>query len=331
LTAAVLCAVCYGVATALQARAAVAGPLIGLLRRWPFLLGLALDVAGFGAQLVALRTRPLFVVQAAQAGNLAVTAIACVPLLGIRLRPRHWAAVLAVSAGLAVLGASSGPEGATEPGTSTRLVLLGAALLLGAIALVAARLGPPAGAVVQGVVAGLGFGLTALAVRSLPGLAPGGLLRDPAAYAAAISGICAFAAFAAGLQRGQVTTVAALTILGETALPAAVGIALWGDRTRPGWAGPAVLGFVVALAGALALSRFAEPEGTGRRPLLPTPPESADRRPIPPAPPDGVVPPRAISGSAGSRPSAPPGCPPDTAPTDGPGAPAPETRRPGSA
>jgi drug/metabolite transporter (DMT)-like permease len=259
LIAAILCAVCYGVATALQARAAVAGPLIGLLRRWPFVLGLLLDVAGFGAQLVALRSRPLFVVQAAQAGNLAVTAVACVPLLGVRLAPRHWAAVLAVSAGLAVLGASSGPEGTTAPGTSTRLVLLVAALVLGATALLAARLTPPAGPIVQGAVAGLGFGLTALAVRSLPSFAPGALLRDPATYAAAISGACAFVSFAAGLQRGQVTTVAALTIIGETALPAAVGIALWGDHTRPGWVVPAVFGFVVALAGALALARFAEP------------------------------------------------------------------------
>lgn len=258
--AAVLCAVCYGVATALQARAVVAGSLLGLLSRWPFLLGVLLDLAGFGAQLLALRTRPLFVVQAAQAGNLAVTAVACVPLLGVRLKGRHWAAVLAVCAGLAVLGASSGSEGATAVGTTTKLVLLAAALLLGAAAVVAARLGPPAGPIVQGVVAGLGFGLTALAVRSLPGFTPAELLRDPAAYAGVISGVCAFASFAAGLQRGQVTMVAALTILGETALPAAVGILLWHDRTRAGWAVPAVLGFGLAVAGALALARFAEPE-----------------------------------------------------------------------
>jgi drug/metabolite transporter (DMT)-like permease len=261
--AAVLCAVCYGVATALQARAAVAGPLLGLLSRWPFLLGVLLDLAGFGAQLLALRTRPLFVVQAAQAGNLAVTAVACVPLLGVRLTGRHWAAVLAVCAGLAVLGASSGSEGSTAAGTTTGLVLLAASLVLGAAALVAARLGPPAGPIVQGVVAGLGFGLTALAVRSLPGFTPAELLRDPAAYAGVISGGCAFVSFAAGLQRGHVTTVAALTILGETALPAAVGILWWHDRTRAGWAIPAVLGFVLAVAGALTLARFAEPPVRG--------------------------------------------------------------------
>lgn len=278
--AAVLCAVCYGTATALQARAAVAGPLIGMVRRWPFLLGLLLDVAGFAAQLIALRRLPVFVVQAAQAGNLAVTAVASIPLLGLRLHPRHWAAVLAVCAGLGVLGAASGPEGTTAIGLPTRMTLLVAALVLGAAALVAARLAPPIGPIVQGAVAGLGFGLTALAVRAIAGFAPATLLRDPAAYAAAVSGLCAFASFAAGLQRGAVTTVAALAVIGETALPAAIGVLLWHDRTRAGWVLPAVLGFVAAVAGALALARFAEPEAAPN-PAAPNPGDANPGAPNP--------------------------------------------------
>jgi drug/metabolite transporter (DMT)-like permease len=251
--AAILSAICYGVGTALQA----AG--VRRRRRWPFVIGVGLDLLGFVAQLVALRGLPLFVVQAAQAGNLAVTALACVPLLGIRLGARQWAAVLGVCAGLALLGASSGAEGTAGADLPTRYWLLAAAVLLGAGALLAARLKPPGGPVIQGVVAGLGFGLTALSVRAVPGLEPASLLRDPAAYAAAVSGACAFLSFAAGLQRGAVTTVSALVIIGETALPAAAGIVLWHDRTRPGWTVPAVLGFALAVAGALVLARFAEP------------------------------------------------------------------------
>jgi hypothetical protein len=239
--AAVFSAVCYGVGTALQAWGARRVPtgqgLVRVLRQWPFLAGVLLDLAGFVAQLVALRFLPLFVVQAAQAGNLAVTAVACVPILGIRLAAPQWAAVVAVGAGLALLGASSGAEGADGAGLTTRFVLLGAA----------------------GVVAGLGFGLTALSVRAIPALDPAALLRDPAAYAAAVSGACAFLSFAAGLQRGAVATVSALVIVGETALPAAAGIALWHDRTRPGWTLVAVLGFALAVAGALFLAGFAEP------------------------------------------------------------------------
>jgi len=266
--AAILSAICYGVGTALQAWGARRAPigqrtgarsLVRVLGQWPFLAGVLLDIAGFVAQLVALRYLPVFVVQAAQAGNLAVTALACIPILGIRLPARQWAAVLAVCAGLALLGASSRPEGAAGAGLTTRFALLAAAVVLGAGGLLAARLGPSGGPIIHGVVAGLGFGLTALSVRGMPTLAPTALVRDPAAYAAAVSGACAFLAFAAGLQRGAVTTVSALVILGETTLPAAAGILLWHDRTRAGWAPAAILGFALAVAGALLLARFVEP------------------------------------------------------------------------
>jgi drug/metabolite transporter (DMT)-like permease len=292
--AAILSAVCYGLATALQARSAReatggAGSLLGVLRRWPFLLGVVLDVGGFAAQLVALRYLPLFVVQAAQAGNLAVTALACVPILGIRLGRPQWVAVVAVCAGLALLGTSGGAEGTTAAGLPMRFALLGAAVVLGAAALLAARLRPPSGPIIQGAVAGLGFGLTALAVRAVPALTPADLIRDPAAYAVAVSGLCAFLSFAAGLQRGSVTMVAALVIVGETALPAVIGIALWHDRTRPGWEVAAVAGFVLAVAGALALSRFAEP-APEPPPDRPDPNEPDPSRPDPnepdPSPPD---------------------------------------------
>ncbi|WP_412738868.1 hypothetical protein [Krasilnikovia sp. MM14-A1259] len=267
--AAMLSAICYGVGTALQARGARRAPdaehagvrsLAGVVRQWPFVAGTLLDLCGFAAQLVALRYLPLFVVQAAQAGSLAVTALACVPILGIRLGARHWAAVLAVTAGLALLGASSGGEGVDGAGITIRIVLLAAAFALGAGAFVAARLRPPGGPIIQGVVAGLGFGLTALCVRAIPDVAPAAMVRDPAAYAAAVAGACAFLSFAAALQRGAVTTVSALVIVGETALPAVAGITLWHDHTRPGWTMAALLGFALAVTGSLILARFAEPD-----------------------------------------------------------------------
>jgi drug/metabolite transporter (DMT)-like permease len=267
--AAILSAVCYGLATALQARGVRSGGTapstdaeltLQVLSRWPFVVGILLDVAGFGAQLLALRGLPVFVVQAAQAGNLAVTALAAVPLLGLRLPASRWIAVLAVCAGLALLGASSGAEGTVSATSTDRLILLVAAVVLAVAGIAAARLRSRAGPIALGLVAGLGFGVTALAVRSLPSLAIGQLVRDPATYAAAVSGPSSFLCFAAGLQRGAVTAVSALVIMGETILPAIVGVVFWDDRTRPGWAVPAVAGFALAVAGALALARYADPE-----------------------------------------------------------------------
>ena len=111
-----------------------------------------------------------------------------------------------------------------------------------------------------GLLAGLRFGVTALAVRSLPSLAIGPLVRDPATYAAAVSGPSSFLCFAAGLQRGAVTAVSALVFMGETVLPPIVGVVVWHDRTKPGWVAPAAAGFTLAVAGALALARYTDPE-----------------------------------------------------------------------
>src|SRR5690348_12827109 len=80
LAAALIAALCYGIASVMQAMAARAasrrtpggraggralgqvdpGLVIRMLGQWRFLASLALDIAGFAAQLVALRRLPLF-------------------------------------------------------------------------------------------------------------------------------------------------------------------------------------------------------------------------------------------------------------------------------
>jgi drug/metabolite transporter (DMT)-like permease len=295
-------AVCYGVASVLQAIGAratrdtgtVDPRLLGrLVRQTPFLIGVLCDLAGAVLQFLALRRLPLFLVQATQSANLAVTAVAAVPVLGARLAARHWWAVAAVCAGLALLAASAGVGDPRPPGFGFRLALLGCLVLLALAGLAAGRVGRAAGAgrsggaghsagagrsggaghsagagrsrgsvagaSALGAAAGLGFGLTALAARSLTNLSPGHLVRDPAVYAAVGGGVVAFQFFATGLQRGSVTAVAAAVVVTETAVPAVVGIIALGDHTRPGFAPVAAVGFLLAIVGALALARFGEP------------------------------------------------------------------------
>ncbi len=263
LAAALGSAVCYGVASVLQALGARAtertgGGLVRVIGQLPFVVGIALDITGFLLQALALRGLPLFVVQAAQAGNLAVTAVVAVPVLRVRLAPRQWAAVGGVTTGLALLALSAGAENARPPGFGFRLGLLVCAVALVPLGVVAARL---AGAKADkgagvGVVSGLGFGVTALGIRALDTGHPFG---DPALYAVVVSGVAAFLFFTVGLQRGSVTAVSAAVVVGETALPALVGVLALGDHTRTGYAPAAVVGFLLAVAGALVLSRFTEP------------------------------------------------------------------------
>ncbi|WAL67316.1 hypothetical protein ORV05_05890 [Amycolatopsis cynarae] len=264
-----LAAVAYGVASVLQAVAARAVDtgeagvdprlLVRVLRQWRYLLGLGLDALGFVAQLIALRVLPLFLVQAALAGSLAVTAVAAIAV-GARLRAAEWAAVVAVCAGLALLGLSAQSEGSTPAGLAFRLALAIATVLLGAAGMAVGRAPERLRSPALGLIAGLCFGLVALAGRVLSTNSLLALVGDVALYVIAGAGVLAMLFFASALQRGSVTTATGLMVLGETVAPSVIGVALLGDSTRPGYTFVALLGFVLAVAAALALARFGEVE-----------------------------------------------------------------------
>lgn len=48
-------------------------------------------------------------------------------------------------------------------------------------------------------------------------------------------------------------------VAAETVAGAAAGLLLFHDSPRPGWVAAAVVGFLAALGGALALARYGEP------------------------------------------------------------------------
>ncbi len=268
---AVLAAICYGLATVFQARAAgraqrTAGIdprlLLRLLHQLPFLLGLALDAAGFVLSLAALRQLPLFVVEAIVAGNLAVVAVVAARLLHVRLSARDWVAVGAVCAGLVLLALCAGEQAPVGAGAGFRLGLLVCAVVLIAAGAAAGRLPDTSAAAVLGLVAGLAFGVVGVAVRVLPHLQPARLIRDPAAYALVVAAVLGFLCYLTALQRGQVTTATGPLVTAETVAPALVGVLALGDSARPGYAGVAVAGFLLSVAGALALARFGSLELT---------------------------------------------------------------------
>jgi drug/metabolite transporter (DMT)-like permease len=266
-------AVCYGVASVLQAigtrrtpdpgRAVGPRLLVRALRQGPFAGGIALDVAGWVLQVIALRSLPLFVVQAGQASNLAVTAVVAVPVLAARPTGRQWWAIAAVCAGLALLVSSAGKENPVPPGSWFGYGLLISVLALSAVGLVVGRTRSPARPAILGSVAGLGFGITALAARGLTNLSPAHLPRDPAAWAMAVGGVIGFLFFTAGLSSGSVTVVSAALVVAETVVPAIVGVLVLGDHARHGFVPVAVVGFALAVFGALALAGSEEPPSPG--------------------------------------------------------------------
>ena len=265
------CSVCYGTATVLQAaatRSVDAGSdsgvdpalLLRALRQWRYLVGIGLDGLGFVLQIGALRLVPIYVVAAAIAASLAVTAIVAAWLLSVRLSVMEWAAVAVVCGSLAMLGVAAGPEGSGHgpPGLGWALLVVVAAVFAAGAA--AGRLGDRSRALVLGLGAGVGFGVDEIAVRLIDTIDPtkAAFWANPAIYALAAGGAAGFLLLTSALSRGSVTTAVAGMVIGETVGPALVGVAWLGDRTRDGLGWMVVTGFVIAVAAALALSRFGE-------------------------------------------------------------------------
>lgn len=256
--------VCMGAATVLQAMGARMGPggPVRAMCRWPFIAGVAVDTLGFLAELVALRSVPLFLVEAAVASSLAVTAIVASRVLHIRLRRAEWGAVAAVCLGLALLVVAAGREGSGDGDATLRWAVLGGSV---GLALVGWAVGARAPirrnrAAVLGGLAGLSFGLVAVAARLLPEFTVPGILAEPAVYAVILSGIAGYLMLIEAVQAGSVTAATGAMVIGETVWPAMFGVIWLGDDTRHGLAPVAVAGFAVSIAGALALARFGEAE-----------------------------------------------------------------------
>ena len=275
LIAGVVSALCYGIASVMQAvavreasnrsqgQASAGGVDPGLVPRmlgqWRFVVSVLIDLVGFVAQLVALRRLPLFAVQAMVAANLAVIAVLSAAVIGVALSRREWLAVTGVVVGVGLLGTSAGAEGASHPGVVFKIALIAATGVVGLCGLVAARaLRDPARTLVLGTVAGFGFGAVGVAARVLNGFAPLTLLRDPAAYAVAAAGIVSFVFYATALEGGSVTVATSAVVLAETLPPAIVGVVFLGDTTRHGLTPVAAIGFALAVASAVMLARFGE-------------------------------------------------------------------------
>jgi drug/metabolite transporter (DMT)-like permease len=275
LVAAFASAVAFGVASVLQAvgsrRLATAAPgarlLLRLLRSLPYLAGLALDAAGFAASVVALRSLPLFVVESAIASSVGVTALVAVRWLGAHLGRRERIALAGMLAGLVLLAVSAEAEGAVPLPSAGSWLVLGLSVVVSALAVAATRM-PRARAVgVLAAAAGLGFAGTGIATRAVEFPDPlWRMLLDPLLWALALDGLLALTCYAAALQRGAVTVVAAVTLAVETLLPAVVGYAVLGDRARPGLLPTAAAGLLLTLGGAVTLARYSEVETPGVSP-----------------------------------------------------------------
>ena len=263
-------ALCSGTAIVLQAMAARRLPadvrldasLVGGLARDPvYLLALLLVVLGFALSFVALRTLPLFAVQAGRASSLAVAAVLSVVLLRARLRWTDGLGLGGIAVGLVVLALAVSPQDARTPTGGTTWFVVGATVAVGVVAALVA-LGRPAPwrGLVLAALAGAAFGILALGAHVVDVSDPARVLTDPVAWCAGLCGGLGLAVSALALRRAAVVPVTALMVGTETVVGAGLGIALAGDRPAAGAAPASVAAFVLVLVGAVVVARFGSPE-----------------------------------------------------------------------
>lgn len=222
-----------------------------------YLAALGLDLVAFIGVVVALGHLPVFAVQAVIGGSIALTTVAGARLADTRLDRTTRLAVSACLAGLVLVAASAGSDGRPVTSEVVDVVLVGSVLVLGVAVLVLrqySRAWPLA------LVAGLGFGGIALAVRAAQietgtGFSPALLLGQPGTYLVVAFWVAAMVGWSAALSRGSVGTVTAVLVVTQVVIPGLVGIALLGDPIRPGWGWPFAVGLAVAVLGVALLTR----------------------------------------------------------------------------
>ncbi|MCZ4123685.1 hypothetical protein [Streptomyces sp. H39-S7] len=286
LLTAVAASACYGTGSVLQAvgsrksarREAAAASTTGTTEHggpslsstakaavtWEFMLGTVLDFIGFGLGALAARLLPLFLSQTVISANLVITAVLSIRMLGIRLSRPEWISIGVVCSALVLLATAAGPEGSGHTSRATHWWLLVAAVtIIGAGSLLVRRLGAR-GAILAGLLSGLGFGALGVGVRVLDGVDPFDLptlLADPALYAILVAGIGGMYLHTVALQIGSINGATAALVVGETVVPGILGVLWLGDTSRDGFGWMAIAGFVLAVTGAVAVAWYGQPEG----------------------------------------------------------------------
>src|SRR3984957_3217466 len=269
LTAAAL----YGAGAAMEQRKAAAAPqssagrhrlLFQLARQPLWLLGIAVQIGGFAAHAVALRSGSLATVQMVVSGEFVVAVVIVRIWSGRPLGRASWAAALTVVASIAVFLALTAPthgHAAGQPEHAAAMVL--AATATGGAALAAAAVGLRAAgrrrAVLLAVAAGLADACSAVVTMGFSHAAGHGLtaiFTSSAGYAGVACGAANVLLTQSAYQTGRpILTLPIITAVTPVA-SVAVGIGLLGETPRIGLPGAVGAGLAV-LVTSLALARLA--------------------------------------------------------------------------
>ncbi|RZS29657.1 hypothetical protein EV193_11961 [Herbihabitans rhizosphaerae] len=231
--------------------------LVALRHQWIYLLGLGVDLLGFVFAAAALQLLPLFLIQSVLAFSIGVTATIAA-FMGTRLAPAGWVTLGLGAAGLILLGISAAPGPARDLHPIWQWILLGMALPVAATATYAKRRDRAWTGRMLAFTSGVGFSVVGVSARTLDTpTTPWHLILDPAVWAIVLNGLTAAIVFAMALQKRGATATTAIMFTTHTALSSLIGLTYLDDRVRTGFTAVAIIGFALALAGAVGTAHYA--------------------------------------------------------------------------
>ncbi len=249
LVAALAAAVLFGVGAVVQAVAARRHGLISPLMA----VVVAMYCLGWALHLLAIARMPLYLAQVGVAVSLVVTALVAALVVGEPLRPRHWSAVAAMAAGLAMLVVASGAVGSHDFDTVTTASLYVVLVVVLALGLAVVRRPGLGGGVLLAGLAGVAYAGSPVATRALVDFAWDLDVLLPA-LTIGLFGLLGFWLYSVAMARTSVTAATAPVVLLQTVLPAVVGVVAFEDLVRPGSWPLALVGFATSTVGALVLT-----------------------------------------------------------------------------
>ena len=246
LVCALLSALGTNLAFLFKYRGAVAAPAVDmhhpvrsaadLFRSKWWSVGWAVAAVAFALHVAALTLAPISVGQAVLAGGLVFLAVLAERFFGFELGRRQWIGIGLVAASLTLLTLTGASASDANSGYSLAgmIIFESIAVGVGGLLVVSHLIDrfPVQRGVLLGVAAGLGFGISDVAIKALSGdldAGPAGLL-SPWSAVIATAAVFSFYASARSLQIGDGVAVIAVTSVAANLATILAGLAVFGDR-----------------------------------------------------------------------------------------------------
>jgi multidrug transporter EmrE-like cation transporter len=203
--------------------------------RW-WSIGWGVAAVAFALHVAALSLAPISIGQAVLAGGLVFLAVLAERFFGFQLGRRQWIGIGLVAVSLVLLTVTGGGGGSAHSGYSLAGMIIFEAIAIGVgLLLVVSHLIdrlPVQRGVLLGVAAGLGFGISDVAIKALSGdlgTGPVGLL-SLWTLVVVTAAVFSFYASARSLQIGDGVAVIAVTSVAANLSTIIAGLAVFGDR-----------------------------------------------------------------------------------------------------